>query len=65
MTFEYMLIDLGTATARVPDVALLNAAGAQGWELVQIVPPNRAFLKRAIPAPTPAKQGRAKAATAV
>ena len=63
MTFEYMLIDLGTATARMSDVALLNAAGANGWELVQIVSPNRAVLKRAIPPPVPSKHRKAKAET--
>ncbi len=65
MHWEYMMIDLGAATARTSPESLLNAAGAQGWELVQIVAPNRAFLKRAIPVPTPVKQSRAKAATAV
>ena len=52
MTWEYAMIDLGTATARTSAESLLNAAGARGWELVQIVPPNRAFLKRAIAPPS-------------
>lgn len=33
---EYCEIDLDEATRKVDEVALLNSAGANGWELVLI-----------------------------
>lgn len=44
--WEYCEIDLGETSKNLDEVDLLNRAGAQGWELVTIRLPFRAFLKR-------------------
>lgn len=44
--FEYLTIDLNAVLPRSADLNVLNAAGAQGWELVSISAINIAMLKR-------------------
>ena len=44
--WEYLEIDLGDTGKRGDEIDLLNRAGSEGWELVAIVAPFRAVLKR-------------------
>jgi hypothetical protein len=46
--WEYRKIDLSQQQPRSDELALLNAAGADGWELVAITANNVAYLKRPI-----------------
>jgi hypothetical protein len=60
--FEYRAIDLGDLPPRTDEVMLLNAAGADGWELVAVTSNNIAYLRRQIEDPKgglPADAGRA------
>ena len=55
--WEYRTIDLNQHGSRSDEVELLNAAGADGWELVGITGNFIAYLKRAVAerAPMPAE----------
>ncbi len=44
--WEYTKIDLGGASAKLGDIAILTRAGNEGWELVAITVNNAAYLKR-------------------
>jgi hypothetical protein len=56
--FEYRAIDLGDLPPRTDEVMLLNAAGADGWELVAVTSNNIAYLRRQIEDPAhPANKG--------
>lgn len=44
--WEYRKIDLNQQRPRSDEVDMLNAAGADGWELVAITSNNIAYLKR-------------------
>lgn len=44
--FEYLTLDLNAVLPRSADLKVLNAAGAEGWELVSISAINIAVLKR-------------------
>ena len=46
--WEYRKIDLNQQRPRSDELAMLNAAGADGWELVGITTNNAAYLKRPI-----------------
>jgi hypothetical protein len=46
--WEYRKIGLNQHSARENDLALLNAAGAEGWELIGITSNNIAYLKRPV-----------------
>ena len=46
--WEYRKIDLNHQRPRSDDLDMLNAAGADGWELVGITTNNAAYLKRPI-----------------
>ena len=68
--WEYQKISLNDVSRRTDDIDLLCSAGAQGWELVAVLPNNVAYLKR--PQPTvyetrplpPKEQSAATAASA-
>jgi hypothetical protein len=58
MQWEYEKIDLNSAPRKSDDLAVLNDAGRDGWELVAVTPSNIAYLKRPLPAAQrPAKSG--------
>jgi hypothetical protein len=44
--WEYRKFDLNQQRPRTDEVDLLNAAGADGWELIGITSNNIAYLKR-------------------
>jgi hypothetical protein len=44
--WQYLTINLVDLPPTTDEVAVLNAAGAQGWELVRITSDNMAYLKR-------------------
>jgi hypothetical protein len=46
--WQYRKIDLSQQHPRRDEVHLLNAAGAQGWELVGVTRNNIAYLKRTL-----------------
>jgi hypothetical protein len=46
--WEYRKIALNQLSPKMADVDLLNDAGAEGWELVAILPNNIAYLKRQV-----------------
>lgn len=46
MRWEYLSVDLGSTPTKEDDAYYLNLAGARGWELVGILPPQRAIFKR-------------------
>lgn len=48
--WEYDTIDLNILGRNQTEMDVLNAAGAQGWELVAINACNVAILKRPVPA---------------
>lgn len=50
LMWEYCSIDLTDLRRRQTDIDVLNDAGEDGWELVGIVAPYRAILKRPGPA---------------
>jgi hypothetical protein len=52
MQWEYMTLDLAELQPKSDDAALLNEAGAKGWELVSITIRNIAYLKRQLGKPT-------------
>lgn len=60
--WEYCVINLSCLPKKATEADLLNDAGAQGWELVTIIPNlNVAYMKRAVhdesaPAPSPSKR---------
>lgn len=56
MKWEYQKIDLNTLRRNETELDVLNAAGAEGWELVAVDMCNMAILKRGVPA---AKAARA------
>ncbi len=62
--WEYSRIDLNSLARGETEIDALNAAGAQGWELVAVNDCNIAILKRSIapPAPAPARATRAQSA---
>jgi hypothetical protein len=46
--WEYIRIDLSSASARRGDIDILTSAGNEGWELVAITVNNIAYLKRPV-----------------
>ena len=46
--WEYRIIRLNEAPPRRDSIDLLNAAGEEGWELVDITSNNLAYLKRPV-----------------
>ena len=46
MAYEYRKIDLGAVPIKVSDIAVLNDAGKDGWELVIIAANHCAYLRR-------------------
>ena len=53
--WEYTELDLNQVPKRMASIDLLNEAGIQGWELINITVTNRAILKLLVP-DTPCKQ---------
>jgi hypothetical protein len=51
--YEYRKIDLNSVPRKSDEINLLDAAGQQGWELVQITPNLVAYMKRLIDEPEP------------
>jgi H-NS histone family len=49
--WEYRKIDLNQHRPRSDELDMLNAAGAEGWDLVGITTNNTAYLKRPIKEP--------------
>ena len=45
-TWEYTRADLSLTSKRGSELDILNALGAEGWELVAIMSNNVAYLKR-------------------
>jgi hypothetical protein len=64
--WEYRTIDLNDLPRKAAAVDLLNAAGAEGWEMVGIAANQIAYMKREIarPAPTSVRGSRAKVSQA-
>jgi DNA-binding protein H-NS len=64
--WKYRKIDLNQQRPRSDDLDMLNAAGADGWELVGITSNNTAYLKRPIeePARPPSESSRGVARSA-
>jgi len=54
--FEYRLLDLNAISIKISPVDVLNVAGKDGWELVQITVHNMAYLKRYTAPPKPSRQ---------
>ncbi len=48
LEWEYDLIDLGVARGRQREIDILNEAGARGWELIAVLPPQRALMRRPV-----------------
>lgn len=46
--WEYIKIDLNSASAKRDDLDILTSVGNEGWELVAITVNNMAYLKRAV-----------------
>jgi len=67
MRWEYQKINLNDAARRGDEIDLLCDAGADGWELIDILSNNIAYLKRAHPddALEPAAQERGELSTSV
>lgn len=56
MRWEYLILDLTSLAPRDSHPDALNRAGANGWELIAVVPPLRAFFKRPLDgSPKPAR----------
>jgi hypothetical protein len=51
--WEYRTIDLADLPSKIDELALLNAAGEDGWELVTITSNNVAHLRRQVADPAP------------
>ena len=47
--WEYLQLDLNNTARGEDEIDLLNNAGQDGWELVAIIFPYRAILKRQLP----------------
>ena len=63
--WEYRKIDLNQQRPRSDELDMLNAAGADGWELVSITSTNLAYLKRPIEElALPSQYSRGEAPTA-
>ena len=54
--WEYRKIDLNQQHPRRDDIDILNAAGADGWDLVGITSNNMAYLKRLVEEPVPVEE---------
>lgn len=54
--WEYRKIDLNQQHPRRDDIDILNAAGADAWELVGITSNNMAYLKRLVEDPVPVEE---------
>jgi hypothetical protein len=54
--WEYHKIDLNDVPSKSEDVDLLNNAGRDGWELIEITSNNFAYLKRQREELAPAKE---------
>ena len=61
--WEYRKIDLNLHRPQGDELDLLNAAGAEGWELVGITSNSIAYLKRELEELAPAPTGYAGATT--
>src|SRR6185436_6079943 len=61
--WEYRKIDLNQHRPQGDELDLLNAAGADGWELVGITSNNMAYLKREIEEIAPAAHAAGKTST--
>lgn len=61
--WEYRKIDLNEQRPRSDELELLNAAGADGWELVSVTNNNIAYLKRPIEEVAPARTAYGNAAS--
>jgi DNA-binding protein H-NS len=46
MAWEYYELDLTNVPKRQSELDLLNRAGQQGWELIALLPPHRALMRR-------------------
>jgi Domain of unknown function (DUF4177) len=53
--WEYRTIELTDSYGRGDDIAVLNKAGSEGWELVRITVNNIAYLKRVLEQPAETK----------
>jgi DNA-binding protein H-NS len=62
--WEYRKIDLNQHRPQGDELDMLNAAGADGWELVGITSNNIAYLKRELEEIEPAQAGSAASASA-
>ena len=62
--WEYTRINLNDGPRRSDDIDLLNDAGKEGWELVNITTNNIAFLKRQIAEPARPQAARRKTVAA-
>jgi len=60
--WEYRKIDLNQQRTGSDELEMLNAAGADGWELVGITGNNIAYLKRRFEEPAPATTAHSRAA---
>jgi hypothetical protein len=58
--WEYRKIDLSDLPPRTSDIDLLNEAGKEAWELVNISINNFAYLKRPVNEPAPAVEAPAR-----
>jgi len=54
--WEYRKIDLNEVPRRTDDIDLLNDAGKDGWEVIDITTNNVAYLKRRLDDDAPAKE---------
>ena len=63
--WEYRKIDLNLHRPQGDELDLLNAAGAEGWELVGITSNSIAYLKRELEEPDPAPAAYAGATAPV
>jgi hypothetical protein len=61
--WEYRKIDLGALDHPTDEVEVLNAAGEDGWDVVQITANNVAYLKRNIEPSNPAKPRRQRSSS--
>jgi hypothetical protein len=61
--WEYLTIDLSHVPLRTGEIAILNEAGADGWELVWINANNMAYLKRPLELVTQPRRSQVEPAT--
>jgi hypothetical protein len=59
MEWTYRKVDLNNLPRKAEDVDILNDAGKEGWELVQITVNNVAYMKRPV-LPEPKSRKTAK-----